>query len=97
MLYVKRMELVNSAFRDNVDLRIYDQVIKNCVLDVLPRAQVLVNRHYYEIQTKKEMTPTEARLIGRKMGKTQFSRFLVEHFYDGGYTGRSGKIFKELK
>jgi len=97
MLYVNRMVLVNAEYRDNVDLRLYDQVIKNCVLEILPRAIVTVYSDYYGIQTKKEMTPTESRFIGRKMGKTQFSHFLIEHFYYGGYGGRSGKIFKELK
>lgn len=97
MLYLKRMVLVNAGYRDNIDLRVYDQVIRNCVRDVLPQAAVVVYKNYYEVQTKKEMTPTEARLIGRKMGKTQIAKFIVEHYYSGGYDGRSGKLFKELK
>ena len=97
MTYIKRMVFVNAEYRDNVDLRPFNQIIKNCVREILPTATVYVCKYYYEIQTKKEITNTESRLIGRMLGKTQLSKFTIEHFYNGGFTGRSGKIFKEKK
>lgn len=97
MLYIKKMELFKAAFRKKVDLRAYEQVIRSCVQNVIPLSAVLVYSNYYEIRTPKEITNNEARLIGRGMGKTQLSRFLVEHLYDGGFTGRSGKLFIEKK
>ena len=97
MTYIKKMALVRAEYRDNIDLREYDNTIVKCVQVILPTAEVVVTRYFFEIHTKKEITATEARLIGRKMGKTRIARFIVEHFYDGGFDGRSGKIFREMK
>ena len=99
-MYLKQMQLCDTAHRASTDLRNYALDIEKCIYKVMSDVAVEVSEKYFTIMSDYEQTTPEAVSIGVLMGKTDLGKLCKTHYYKNGIDGSlrvSNKIFIEVR
>jgi hypothetical protein len=100
IMYLKQMQLCDTAHRASTDLRNYALDIEKCIYKVMPDVAVEVSEKYFTIMSDYEQTTPDAVSIGVLMGKTDLGKLCKTHYYKKGSDGSLGisnKIFIEVR